>query len=142
MGLVEKYQISPKKLKLEITETALMSNFEKNIAVLNRLQEYGFCIEIDDFGSGYSSLNMLRNIRADVLKIDNGFLRDSENEERGIEILESVVLLAKKIGMKVIVEGVETKEQLLMLMEMGCEMFQGYYFSRPIPVEEFEGTYM
>lgn len=78
----------------------------------------------------------------DVLKIDNGFLRDSENEERGIEILESVVLLAKKIGMKVIVEGVETKEQLLMLMEMGCEMFQGYYFSRPIPVEEFEGTYM
>ena len=142
MGRVEKYQISPKKLKLEITETALMSNFEKNIAVLNRLQEYGFCIEIDDFGSGYSSLNMLRNIRADVLKIDNGFLRDSENEERGIEILESMVLLAKKIGMKVIVEGVETKEQLLMLMEMGCEMFQGYYFSRPIPVEEFEGTYM
>ena len=142
VGLVEKYQISPKKLNLEITETALMSNFEKNIAVLNRLQEYGFCIEIDDFGSGYSSLNMLRNIRADVLKIDNGFLRDSENEERGIEILESVVLLAKKIGMKVIVEGVETKEQLLMLMEMGCEMFQGYYFSRPIPVEEFEGTYM
>ena len=119
-----------------------MSNFEKNIAVLNRLQEYGFCIEIDDFGSGYSSLNMLRNIRADVLKIDNGFLRDSENEERGMEILESVVLLARKIDMEVIMEGVETKEQLLMLTEMGCRMFQGYYFSRPIPVEEFEGTYM
>ena len=142
VGLTEKYQISPKKLKLEITETALMSNFEKNIAVLNRLQEYGFCIEIDDFGSGYSSLNMLRNIRADVLKIDNGFLRDSENEERGMEILESVVLLARKIDMEVIMEGVETKEQLLMLTEMGCRMFQGYYFSRPIPVEEFEGTYM
>lgn len=87
-------------------------------------------------------MNMLRNIRADVLKIDNGFLRDSENEERGMEILESVVLLARKIDMEVIVEGVETKEQLRMLMEMGCRMFQGYYFSRPIPVEEFEGTYM
>ena len=77
-----------------------------------------------------------------MLKIDNGFLRDSENEERGIEILESMVLLAKKIGMDVIVEGVETKEQLLMLTEMGCRMFQGYYFSRPVPVEEFEKNYM
>ena len=82
------------------------------------------------------------NHTADVLKIDNGFLRDSENEERGMEILESVVLLARKIDMEVIMEGVETKEQLLMLTEMGCRMFQGYYFSRPIPVEEFEGTYM
>ena len=142
VGLVQKYEIEPKKLKLEITETALMSNFQKNMEVLDHLREYGFPIEIDDFGSGYSSLNMLRNIHADVLKIDNGFLRDSENEERGIEILESMVLLAKKIGMDEIVEGVETKEQLLMLTEMGCRMFQGYYFSRPVPVEEFEKNYM
>ena len=104
-------------------------------------QDYGFDIEIDDFGSGYSSLNMLKDISADVLKIDMGFLRASENEVKGQDILESIIELANKLGMKVITEGVEKKSQLDMLSMMGCKMFQGYYFSKPIPVDEFEEKY-
>lgn len=140
-SLVEKYDISPKLLKLEITETALMSDFDKNILIIKKLQDYGFDIEIDDFGSGYSSLNMLKDISADVLKIDMGFLRASENEVKGQDILESIIELANKLGMKVITEGVEKKSQLDMLSMMGCKMFQGYYFSKPIPVDEFEEKY-
>ena len=141
VGLVEKYDIDPKLLKLEITETALMSDFNKNMVIIKRLQKYGFDIEIDDFGSGYSSLNMLKAISADVLKIDMGFLRASENEVKGQDILESIIGLANKLGMRVITEGVEKKTQVDMLYDMGCKMFQGYYFSKPIPVDEFEKKY-
>lgn len=141
VGLVEKYDIDPKLLKLEITETAFMSDFNKNMVIIKRLQKYGFDIEIDDFGSGYSSLNMLKDISADVLKIDMGFLRASENEVKGQDILESIIGLANKLGMRVIIEGVEKKTQVDMLYDMGCKMFQGYYFSKPIPVDEFEKKY-
>lgn len=141
VGLVEKYDIDPKLLKLEITETALMSDFNKNMVIIKRLQKYGFDIEIDDFGSGYSSLNMLKDISADVLNIDMGFLRASENEVKGQDILESIIGLANKLGMRVITEGVEKKTQVDMLYDMGCKMFQGYYFSKPIPVDEFEKKY-
>ena len=141
VGLVEKYDIDPKLLKLEITETALMSDFNKNMVIIKRLQKYGFDIEIDDFGSGYSSLNMLKDISADVLKIDMGFLRASENEVKGQDILESIIGLANKLGMRGITEGVEKKTQVDMLYDMGCKMFQGYYFSKPIPVDEFEKKY-
>ncbi len=140
-GLVEKYDINPKLLKLEITETALMSDFDKNTRIIRKLQNYGFDIEIDDFGSGYSSLNMLKDISADVLKIDMGFLRASENEVKGQDILESIIELAGKLGMRVITEGVEKESQLDMLSMMGCKIFQGYYFSKPISVEDFEEKY-
>lgn len=141
VGLVDKYDIDPVNLNIEITETTLMSDFDKNMGIIRLLQNYGFNIEIDDFGSGYSSLNMLKDISADVLKIDMGFLRASENEAKGLDILESIITLAGKLGMKVITEGVETKKQLYMLAEMGCDMYQGYYFSKPIPVDEFEKKY-
>lgn len=141
-SLIKEYDISPDNLKLEITETTLMADFEKNLELLGKLQQAGFKIEIDDFGSGYSSLNMLKDISADVLKIDMGFLRASENELKGQDILESIITLAGKIGMEVITEGVETKTQLSMLRQMGCNMFQGFYFSKPIPVEDFEEKYL
>ena len=140
-GLIEKYDICPDRLNLEITETALMSDFDKNMEILKQLREYGFKIEIDDFGSGYSSLNMLKDISADVLKIDMGFLRASENEAKGMDILESIIILAGKLGMDVITEGVEMKKQFTMLSNMGCGIFQGYYFSKPIPTNEFEDKY-
>lgn len=142
VGIVEKYDIDPASLKLEITETALMLDFEKNTEVITKLRDYGFKIEIDDFGSGYSSLNMLKDISADVLKIDMGFLRATENEVKGRDILESIISLASKLGMEVITEGVETKSQLDMLNAMGCRLYQGYYFSKPIPVDEFVQKYM
>ena len=141
-SIVKKYDIEPKMLNLEITETALMSDLKKNMEVIKSLRDYGFKIEIDDFGSGYSSLNMLKDISADVLKIDMAFLRATENEVKGQDILETIISLGGKLGMEVITEGVETDKQLIMLTEMGCHIFQGYYFSKPIPVEEFEQKYM
>lgn len=141
-SIVKKYDIEPRLLKLEITETALMSDLKKNMEVIKSLREYGFKIEIDDFGSGYSSLNMLKDISADVLKIDMAFLRATENEVKGQDILETIISLGGKLGMEVITEGVETEKQLIMLSEMGCHIFQGYYFSKPIPVDEFEEKYM
>ncbi|MCM1058207.1 MAG: EAL domain-containing protein [Firmicutes bacterium] len=141
-GLVEKYDISPGSLKLEITETVLMTDLDMHLKILTGLQEYGFCIEIDDFGSGYSSLNMLKDIKADILKIDMLFLRETENKARSRAILSSVISMAKSLDMSVIAEGVETAEQRDFLTEMGCDIFQGYYFSKPIPVEEFEERYM
>lgn len=141
-GLISKYDIPASKLHLEITETTLMTDFEKNMNIIHKLQDAGFRVEIDDFGSGYSSLNMLKDISADVLKIDMGFLRKSENEVKGQDILESIITLAGKIGMDVITEGVETKKQLDMLTMMGCHEFQGYYFSKPVPVSEFEEKYL
>ena len=141
-GLVEKYGIAPGNLNLEITETVLMSDLQHHMETLTRLQDYGFVIELDDFGSGYSSLNMLKDITADVLKIDMLFLRETEHTVRNRIILQSVISMAKQLGMAVITEGVETEEQLESLKKMGCELFQGYYFSRPIAVEEFEQKYI
>lgn len=90
----------------------------------------------------YSSLNMLKDISADVLKIDMGFLRASENELKGRDILESIVSLAGKLGMEVITEGVEKESQVNMLKDMGCNMFQGYFFSKPVQIKEFEDRYL
>ncbi len=136
--LVKDYDIDVKKLKLEITETAIMSDAEKQILRVSDLREYGFDIEIDDFGAGYSSLAMLKDIEADVLKIDMGFLRETEHVGRSRKVLESIIKMAQKLGMTTITEGTETKEQVAMLADMGCEMFQGFYYSKPVPVEEFE----
>lgn len=139
--LVKRYEISPANLKLEITETALMTDVEQHLETLGRLQEYGFEVEIDDFGSGYSSLNMLKDIKANVLKIDMLFLQETQNQERSRTILNSIISMSKALGMEVITEGVETKEQVELLRSMGCDAFQGYYFSKPVPVEEFEAKY-
>ena len=140
--LVEKYGIDPDKLKLEITETAIMTDIKKNLKIIKRLQEYGFDIEIDDFGSGYSSLNTLKDICADVVKIDMGFLRKTENEERSNVILKNMISMSGELDMSVITEGVETREQVDKLKDMGCKMFQGYYFAKPMPVSEFEEKYL
>lgn len=141
-GLVKKYGIEPGRLNLEITETVIMSDVKMHMQVINRLQEYGFHIEIDDFGSGYSSLNTLKDINADVIKIDMLFLRETENQARSRTILNSIISMAKALNMPVITEGVETQNQVEFLSNMGCDIFQGYYFSKPIPVKDFEGSYL
>ena len=141
-ALVEKYDINPANLRLELTETALATNFFDVLEVVAKLQESGFIIEIDDFGSGYSSFNMLKDFKADVLKIDREFLNETSNQTRSRTILEGIIKLSMKMKMDVISEGVETREQVDMLTDMGCGMFQGYYFSKPISIEEFEQKYM
>ena len=136
--LVEQYDVDCSLLRLEITETALLVEPDKSDAVVSKLRQRGFLVEIDDFGKGYSSLSLLKNIQADVLKIDMGFLHEISEHERSRVILETVISLASSLGMEVITEGVETQQQLQVLCEMGCRHFQGFYFSRPIPVEEYE----
>ena len=140
-GLVAEYGIESRKLRLEITETALIRETEKVNAILTKLREEGFYIEIDDFGTGYSSLSILKDVHADMLKIDMGFLKGTENKDRCKTIISSVISMAEGLGMDVLTEGVETEQQLKTLLGMGCHMFQGYYFSRPIPVDEFEKLY-
>ena len=140
-GLVAEYGIDSSKLRLEITETALISEHEKVNAILAKLRGEGFYIEIDDFGTGYSSLGVLKDVHADMLKIDMSFLRGTENKQRCRTILSSVISMANDLGMDVLTEGVETEQQLNTLRDMGCRMFQGYYFSRPLPVEEFEAKF-
>ena len=138
-GLLEKYGIESDKLRIEITESALV---DKNIyPTISKLQNAGFLVEIDDFGKGESSLSLLRDINADILKIDMGFLHEIESKERSRIILKSIITMARELGMQVITEGVETEMQLKLLMGMGCSNFQGFYFSKPVPVEEFEEKY-
>ena len=137
-GLVEKYGIKPEQLHLEITESSVMNNAVEHIKVINNLREYGFTVEMDDFGSGYSSLNMLKDMPVDILKIDMVFLGKTADFRKSKIILNSIVDMANNLDMPQITEGVETKEQFDMLKNMGCKLFQGYFFSKPVPLEEFE----
>ena len=139
---MEQYGILPKNLKLEITETAIVMDFDRQMDLITRLRRNGFVVEMDDFGSGYSSLNMLKDLHVDILKIDMAFLKKASDEERSKKILQMIIGLSKQLGMPVITEGVESEEQVEFLSEMGCDMFQGYYFARPMSVEEFEKRYL
>lgn len=139
--LVERYAINPGSLKLEITETAFMQELTKQLDLLSRLRGYGFQVEIDDFGSGYSSLNTLKDIEVDVLKLDMGFLRRTSHEDRSRTIVNAIINMSKNLGLTVITEGVETVEHVQYLTEAGCDVFQGYYFAKPMPVREFEEKY-
>ncbi len=137
-GLVEKYNIPPELFQLELTESAYTTNQNSIRNMMTTLQERGFVVMMDDFGSGYSSLNILKDIKVDVLKIDMRFLSDTEEETRSENILAAVVRMAKWLNLPVIAEGVERKEQVLFLKSIGCEYVQGYYFARPMPVADFE----
>ena len=141
-SLVEQYGINPGRLHLEITETSVMTDVQQRIKIIERLQAYGFIVEMDDFGSGYSSLNMLKEIHVNVLKVDMVFLRKTTEMERSRKILRTIVVLAQELGMNTIVEGVETKEQLEFLKSISCDIFQGYYFAKPMEVSQFEEIYM
>lgn len=138
LDLVKKYDIAPKYLELEITENLFMDDVDELFDEMSELKSCGFKILMDDFGSGYSSLNMLRNAPVDVLKIDRFFLDEIMSTPRGKIIVESSVRMAKQLGLDVIAEGVETEEQLEFLERVECDIVQGYYYSRPIPTDAFE----
>ena len=140
-NLVSKYGIDTDKLHIEITETALSEDKQAAHKTIERLHDEGYIIEIDDIGSGYSSFNFHKDECADVIKIDRVFLKKSSHEERGEQILRSIISLSHDIGMDVITEGVENVDQLSMLAKMNCDWFQGYYFSKPITVGDFEEKY-
>jgi EAL domain-containing protein (putative c-di-GMP-specific phosphodiesterase class I)/GGDEF domain-containing protein len=137
-GLVARQGISPKYLKLEVTESAYTENAEQLIQVIEELRGKGYEIEMDDFGSGYSSLNMLSSMPIDILKMDIAFIRNIERNEKDFRLVELIVDIARYLKVPVIAEGVETVGQLKLLRDAGCDLVQGYYFSRPLPPDEFE----
>lgn len=138
MDLVKEYDIEPSRLKLEITESAVMLDVPKQVALIKKLQAEGFIIEMDDFGSGYSSLNTLKDIPVDILKLDMKFMGQAEDASRSANILQMVVGMADKLAMPVIAEGVEEKAQADFLGSIGCDVVQGYLYAKPMPIEEFD----
>ncbi len=138
MELLKKYNLSPKYLQLELTESAFMDDPDMMIEQVKALQKQGFTILMDDFGSGYSSLNALKDIPVDILKVDMKFLGSDKNDGRSERILASVVRMAEWLDLIVIVEGVETIEQRNFLESIGCEYAQGFYYARPMPWQEYE----
>ena len=127
-------------LKLELTESAYTENAEQVIRVVEGLRDKGYTVEMDDFGSGYSSLNMLSAMPVDVLKMDRTFIRNMENNERDVQLVALILGIARNLKIPVIAEGVETEAQLQILRNLGCTLVQGYYFSRPLHPTEFEAV--
>lgn len=137
--LVARYNLRPELLRIEITETAFAENSAQVRDVVERLHQFGFTILMDDFGSGYSSLNMLKDTSVDVLKLDMKLIEmNAANRMKGIQIIDSIVSMAHRLNMGIVAEGVETKEQVDMLKAMNCLYGQGYYFYRPMPVTDAE----
>lgn len=135
--IFEKYKIPANLIEIELTETVAFENMDRLKEVIDEIHEIGFLCSMDDFGSGYSSLNMLKDIKVDTLKLDKKFFDDEENT-RGKDVVESVVHLARKLDMYTVAEGVESRTQVKFLKEVQCDYIQGYVFSRPLPVDEFE----
>ena len=136
--LISDNGLAPEELMLEITESAYSDDAKGLIAVVNGLRDKGFKIEMDDFGTGYSSLNMITTIPIDVLKMDMSFIRNMNKDEKSLKLVELVIEISDFLNVPVVAEGVEDKDQVEQLKKMGCEVIQGYYFSKPVPPEEFE----
>jgi diguanylate cyclase (GGDEF)-like protein/PAS domain S-box-containing protein len=134
--------LDPRSLELEMTESLLIQNAEENIAVLRRLGDEGVRIAVDDFGKGYSSLSYLRQLPIDALKIDRSFVRDIERDSEDVAIIRAIVAMAHSLGLQVTAEGVETRGQLDALARLGCDEYQGYLFSRPLPAVEIAARFL
>jgi EAL domain-containing protein (putative c-di-GMP-specific phosphodiesterase class I) len=137
LDLLEKYEIPVALLRLEITESAFAQSSRRVVAVAKELVKHGFTVEIDDFGSGYSSLNTLKDVPAQIIKLDMKFFSASDDYQRGGSIVESMVRMAKWLNMAVIAEGVETVKQADFLKTIGCYYIQGYLYAKPMPVEDY-----
>jgi EAL domain-containing protein (putative c-di-GMP-specific phosphodiesterase class I) len=130
------FDLSPRNLELEITETAALSNLDASVTTLNQLQQLGTRIVMDDFGTGYSSLNYLKRLPFQGLKIDRSFVKDIPNDAQDVAMLRAMIALGHELRIGIVAEGVETREQMLCLKELCCENMQGYWFSRPKNADE------
>ncbi len=135
---VQRHAIHPMRLKLELTESLLLENIEDTIAIMNALNEIGIQFSLDDFGTGYSSLQYLKRLPLDQIKIDQSFVRDLAVDSSDEAIVRTIIAMARNLNLDVIAEGVETEEQLQMLLNMGCTHYQGYLFGKPVSIEQFE----
>ena len=136
-NILEQNKLTPNEYMIEITESAYSDNAQGLIDVLSSMRSKGFRIEMDDFGTGYSSLGMLTELPIDILKIDMSFVRNMEKHEKNKRMVELIIDIAKFLKVPCVAEGVETESQLQTLKRMGCDVIQGYYFSKPVPPEEF-----
>lgn len=141
-SLAKEYKIDPHKLRIEIVESVMISDSDDRMKDLEKFRKAGFIVEMDDFGSGYSSLNLLKNMPVDILKIDMMFLSKSDNNNRAAIIIKNIINLANELNITTLTEGVETKEQFDFLSNIGCDLFQGYYFNKPLPIDMFEKEYI
>ena len=138
---LQRHGVDPKLLKLELTESMLLDSIEDTITTMNVLKEIGVSFSLDDFGAGYSSLQYLKRLPLDQLKIDQSFVRDIAVDSNDNAIVRTIVAMAKSLNLNVIAEGVETESQRDLLLEMGCTHFQGYFFSRPVPANELRALF-
>jgi EAL domain-containing protein (putative c-di-GMP-specific phosphodiesterase class I) len=136
--LINRTGVDPSKLKLELTESMLVENIEDIIAKMTALKAIGVGFSLDDFGTGYSSLSYLKRLPLDQLKIDQSFVRDIMIDSNDASIVNTIIALGLSLGLEVLAEGVETEEQIQMLLSHGCQAFQGYLFSKPVPIDDFE----
>ena len=140
-AIVDKYQVPHSVIELELTESAFFDDKKVLLNTVQKLRMAGFLVSMDDFGAGYSSLNSLKELQIDVLKIDADFFRGADVEERGLLIVSEVIDLAKKLNMKIVAEGIESREQVEFLTEQECDLIQGYFYAKPMPVAEFAQKY-
>lgn len=138
LELQKKYDLPRGSLRLEVTESAFVEEADRLYKIIKQMREHNMMVEMDDFGSGLSSLNMLKDVPVDVVKLDMGFMRSAVNEDRGGVVLGSVIRMLQGLDTPIIAEGVETLEQAEMLKNMGCHLMQGFHFSKPMPRKEFE----
>ena len=136
--IINQHAINPNRLKLELTESLVLDNIDDTICKLNVLRNIGVRFSMDDFGTGYSSLSSLKKLPLDQLKIDQSFVSDISTDPDDTVILETIITMAKKLHMEIIAEGVETEAQYAFLEQSECQLFQGYLFSKPVPIEQFE----
>lgn len=140
--IMNRYDTAIEDIQIEITESVFFNDREKMISVIDQLKEMGLTLCMDDFGSGYSSLNLLKDIPFDILKIDKDFFSETDTSRDTMIIMKHIVGMARELGIKVVCEGVETEKQIQMLREIGCTMVQGYYYGKPIPFDEFMNEFL
>ena len=141
-GILKFSGLNHDSFKLEVTESAYTENADQVIQVVENLRAKGYEVEMDDFGTGYSSLNMLSAMPIDVLKMDRAFIRNIEHDDKDIQLVALILDIARNLKIPVVAEGVETEEQMKLLKELGCELVQGYYFSKPLHATDFENLYI
>ena len=137
-GIVDKYKVPHQYIELELTESAFFDDKTVLLTTVRKLKDFGFKVSMDDFGAGYSSLNSLKELPLDIIKLDAEFFRSVDDIERSNLIVGQTITLAKKLGMEIVAEGIETREQVDFLAKQDCDLIQGFYFSKPLPVAEFE----
>jgi len=135
---IHKYGVKPEWIELEITESGLMRNITDAVKKIKELKNFGFSFAIDDFGTGYSSLSYLKELPVDIVKIDQSFIMNMHKSKGDAIIVEAVIAIAEKFDFKVLAEGVEDKETLEALKKLKCDIYQGYYAHKPMPINDFE----